>query len=456
MELEDTQGDPTQTIVDLIADHCPDDLLVGVNYYHNENDIKDRQIWYYEDGQKKADAEATNHRVRHNWHKLLVDQKVGYLLGRPPVIASDDETFSEHLNYLLGKEWDDVLQELGKNASNKGTEWLHPFIDNSGNFRYIIVPAEQCIPVYGAGHMQTLMAMLRYYTTIIDGEETIRAEWWTSDGVRTYTEADGSFVLESEDGHFTLNGQACGWGQVPFVEFANNKERYGDLRNYKELVDVYDVVVSDLANDLTDIQKFLFVLKGYGGQSLTEFVQNLRYYRAIQVDPEQGAGVDTIGIDPQITAIDSFLDRQEENIFLFGQGVNVKTDRFGNAPSGIALKFLYGLLDLKCNIMARRFSVAIGNFCWFVARFLEITGVGNYDPESVKITFTKSLVSNDLELSQIAVNSTGIISQETIVANHPWVDNAQAEMDKLAEEQKSRVDLSQYLEGDDGQAEGET
>ena len=50
----------------------------------------------------------------------------------------------------------------------------------------------------------------------------------------------------------------------------------------------------------------------------------------------------------------------------------------------------------------------------------------------------------------------GIISQETIVAHHPWVDDAQAEMPRLQAEQESKVDLSRYLqEGDEQESEGE-
>jgi len=443
-----------QTIADLIAGHDPNDLLVGHNYYHNDNDIRGRQIWFYENGQKKVDPEATNHRVPHNWHKILVDQKVAYLLGQKPVISTDDKQFEEELNALLGKTWADRLLELGKNASNKGREWLHPYLDETGNFRYVIIPAEQCIPIFDTDYEQTVVAMLRYYPAIVGGTEVVRAEWWTPDDVSTYQEASGTYILVATDPHFTLNGAGMGWGRVPFIEFANNEERYGDLRYYKELIDVYDLVVSDLANDLTGIQKLLFVLKGYGGQSLAEFMQNLRYYRAIQVDPEAGAGVDTIGIDPAITAIDSFLDRQEENIFLFGQGVNVKTDRFGAAPSGIALKFLYGLLDLKSNIMARRFSPAIEDLCWYAAKYLELKGVGNFDPSTVGITYHKSLVINDLEISQIAVQSLGLISQETIIAHHPWVDDGKAELERLRAEQEDKVDLSGYL--DDEETESAT
>jgi len=436
-----------QTIADLIAKHDPSLMLVGVDYYNNDTHIKDRQIWYYEDGQKKVDTEATNHRVSHNWHKILVDQKVAYLLGRPPLISAEDKQFARHLNALLDETWADRLQELAKNASNKGVEWLMPFIDAAGSFRHIIVPAEQCVPIYETDYEEELVAMLRYYPAVVGGETKTRAEWWTAEGVSTYIETEaGVYELESEDGHFLMNETPMGWGRVPFVEFPNNTDRFADLKYYKEQIDVYDIIVSDLANDLTDVQKLIFVLKGYGGQSLAEFLQNLRYYRAIQVDTEAGAGVETLSADPPITAIDSSLDRLEENIFLFGQGVNVKTDKFGSAPSGIALKFLYTLLDLKSNIMARRFSVAIKTLCWFAARYLEIKGVGTFDPHGVKITYNKSLLINDLELSQIAESSMGVISQETIVAHHPWVEDVQVEMGRIAEEQQARVDLSGLVE----------
>ena len=120
--------------------------------------------------------------------------------------------------------------------------------------------------------------------------------------------------------------------------------------------------------------------------------------------------------------------------------------RSGSAPSGIALKFLYNLLDLKSNIMARRFSVAIKKFCWFAAKYLEIKGVGTFDPHGVTITYSKSLLINDLETTQIATSSMGVISQETIVAHHPWVEDVQVEMERIAEEQQARVDLSGFVE----------
>ena len=52
-------------------------------------------------------------------------------------------------------------------------------------------------------------------------------------------------------------------------------------------------------------------------------------------------------------------------------------------------------------------------------------------------TWARTKVQNDQETAQIAQQSTGIISTETIVRNHPWVKNAQDELDKLAEEKEA-------------------
>ena len=439
---------------ELIEEHDTEKYLVGVRYYENEPDILKRRIYIYdENGQKQIDATATNHRVPHNWHKLLVDQKVGYLFGRPVVLSAEPEAYAETLNEWLDEQWDDQLQEIAKSASNKGVEWLHPYIDGEGNFDYIIIPAEQCIPVYDTEYQKKLVALIRYYPFWVNGRETIRAEWWTAEYVTFYIQGEnGQFVLEppeegrrNPDSHFYYNEQGLGWGRVPFIAFKNNEEQKSDLAFYKEIIDIYDFVNSDMANDLTDVQKILYILRGYEGTSLAEFLTNLRRYRAIKTD--QDGGVDTVSANIPVEAINAFLDREEENIFLFGQGVNIKTDRFGRAPSGIALKFLYTLLDLKANIMARKFSFSIKEFIWFLTEYFGIAGIQTVPDDavdSVKITFTKSMLINDEEMARIALQSKGIISDETIVANHPWVDDAGSEIQRVREQ--AGIDLDRIAD----------
>lgn len=431
-------------IKDLISEHDTSQMIEGERYYYNDNDIKDRKQYYYKDGMKVEDDTKPNNKIPHNWHKLLVDQKVAYLVGKPVVLQAGEnqKEYTDKLNLILGEEWDDTLSELAKNASNKGTEWLHVYINKDGLFKFIIIPAEEIIPIYDTSLQENLEAVLRYYLVDVNGQERIRVEWWTRQNVTFYIQDDdGNFILDDTEPqnpapHFYYNDVGYGWTKVPFIEFPNNEGRVSDLKFIKDLIDSYDKNVSDLANNLDEVQEIITVLKGYEGTDLAEFKENLRYYKAIKVSGEQGSGVDKLELEIPVEARKEMLDRLEENIFLFGQGVNLKTDRFGNSPSGVALKFLYSQLDHKARIMERKFRKAIKRLLWFVTEYINIIDNKDYDSTTVQVTFRKTMITNDREDTEIASLSKGVISDETIVANHPWVEDVAEELDRLKKQEE--------------------
>lgn len=427
-------------IKDLINDHDTRHMIEGEKYYYNESKILERKQYYYKDGVKTEDKTKANHKLPHNWHKLLVDQKVAYLVGKPVTFqCEDNEEYEERINLVLGEEWDDTLTELATSSSNKGTEWLHIYINQEGLFKFIIIPAEEIIPIYDTSLQENLEAVLRYYLVEVNSQDRIRVEWWTRETVTFYIQNDsGEFVLDdteliNPDYHYYFgdeeNEKGYGWGKVPFIEFPNNQRRHSDLKFYKELADNYDLNISDLANNLDEIQEIITILKGYDGTDLSEFYKNLRHYKAIKVSGD--GGVDKLELNIPIEAKKEHLDRLEENIFLFGQGVNLKTDVFGNAPSGVSLKFMYTLLDMKASVMERKFRKSIKRLLWFATEYINIIDKKKYDNTTVQVTFRKTMITNDQENVQIAKDSKGIISDETIVANHPWVEDVTTELERL-------------------------
>lgn len=161
-------------------------------------------------------------------------------------------------------------------------------------------------------------------------------------------------------GHFTVNDQPYSWGKVPFIPFKNNDFELPDLQFVKTLVDNYDLTRSDIANELEDIKNVIYALKGYGGESLSEFMKDLAYYRAVKLDADEDAGLDKIETTIDIEAAEKHYQQLKKDIFDFGQGVDKNSDKLGNSPSGIALKFIYSGLDLKENDIKATFFL-IGN-----------------------------------------------------------------------------------------------
>lgn len=444
--LSEEPGFKGKIVRDLIDEHYTLDMLKGENYYNNENDIKLRKLYYWKEGIQVEDDTKVNNTISHNWHKLLVDQKAAYLCGKPiSFLASEDsaKTFADIINDTLEDDFDDEAAELIKEASNKGKAFLHFYIDKVdkgiGKFKYMKIPSEEIIDIWDTVRQKELVEVIRYYTmTTVDGTDFIKAEWWTAKDVTYFIETDkGEFVLDPDyevnpAPHYHKNGKGEGWGKVPFTCFKNNEECKNDLTFYRELVDIYDLINSDVANDFSELQKLLMIIKGYDGSDNKELLENLRYHKLLKVS--EGGGIDTLSQDIPIAAFNEFADRLEENIFLFGQGVNVKSKDFGNA-TGVALKFLYGLLDLKSGIVERKFRKGLRDVIEFVAMYEKIARGKVYDPAGIKIVFNKSMILNEAELVDMASKSKGIISDDTIIANHPFVDNPAEELEKLQGQQ---------------------
>lgn len=60
---------------------------------------------------------------------------------------------------------------------------------------------------------------------------------------------------------------------------------------------------------------------------------------------------------------------------------------------------------------------------------------GFSEPERIIQTWTRNRIQNDTETAQIATQSVGILSEQTILANHPWVEDVSAEVEQIKEEE---------------------
>lgn len=407
----------------------------GVRYFNNDNDILYEEQYYYDnEGKKRVDETKKNNRLSHNFYGLLVKQKVGYLLGKPMNFNSTNSEVNKILDDILGDKWNITAQELLKNASNKGDEWLYCYIDENGELDYTICPTEQIIPLYNNGFKQKLEGVIRYYEIVtLEGKSTLAIELWTQNEVKYFKldENDDDLQLVATKSHFYINGVGYSFGVIPFVQFKNNEELTTDLSMVKELIDNYDKVTSGLANDLEEIQDSIYVLKGYQGTDSSEFMNNLRYYKLIKVDED--GGVDKLELHIPIEAKNSHLKRLEDDIYRLGMGVDVSAEKLGNS-SGVALKFIYSLLDLKADISEIQFKKSIRHLLKIISNWLRISKGIVFDRKEVKVTFNRSMLVNTKEQIINVTNSVGMLSKETLLANHPFVTDVDYELTKMREE----------------------
>lgn len=415
---------------------------VAERYYRNETDILFKKG--DEDDDEKPLRNADN-RIPRNFHGLIVNQKASYAFTIPPVFDVGKADANKRIKEVLGDEYTKNCMELCINAANMRAGWIH-YWDNGDGFEWAVVDSKQIIPIFDKSLKRHLIGLLRTYPSLEDdGEKYIIYEYWTEEECQTYrrksseTIEDGLFyynVFSVPETGELLNEYAHGFDEIPFIPFWNNNIHTDDLKNIKPLIDVYDKVFSGFINDLDDIQELIFVLSGYGGTDLNEFLRDLKKYKTILLDEDEGS-VNTLNIEIPIEARNSVLEATRKAIFEQGQGFDPQPEKFGN-QSGEALKFMYSLLEMKTGLLETEFRPSFANLVRAICKF------EGFECGIVNQTWTRTRIKNDTELAQICKDSVGVISNKTILKNHPFVEDAEKEMEQIkkeGQEEQKKADM---------------
>ncbi len=454
-------------------DEKKEKMREGERYYAYEHDIlkkdfrKKRISETVGDGENESEEmklfynpNRSNAKTVNGFHRVLVDQKVSYLLGKAPVITVkqgyDDRKrgdFQRFVDEKVDEEFCEVLQNLVTGASNKGFETIHFYYDEMGGLKYCIVPAEEVIPIYDSVYEDELVQLIRYYDTVVikNGERFIRkkVEWWTKDDVTYYVEnEDRQFELltggYNPAPHWWsvdfLDGMekkrvAHSWGRVPFIMLKNNAKCTTDLEGIKGLIDAYDLLSSEGVNNLLDLVELYWVVEGYGGEAANAIAKKLQVNKAVHISDASGK-VEAKQIDLPMEGRISFMKMLRRDIFQFGQGLDIDINKYSNSPSGTSLKFQYSLLDLKADCIAVGLKRVIKDMFFFITEDENRKNGKDYDSSAINVLLKKTMITNDYETVQIIEKSKGFVSDKTLLSNHPFVQNVTEEMEIATEEKK--------------------
>ena len=406
------------------------EILNNKRYYEVENDITRKGV--KPKNESKDPLRSADNRIAHNYHQILVDEKAAYLFTYPILFDIDNNVeVNEAVTMVLGEDFPRKCKNLCIEASNTGLGWLHYWIEEP-KFKYELVNTEEVIPRYSNGLEKELEAIIRYYKTYEEVEGLLEdqlfcyIEYWTKEEMQRWKFKDSYMgsIVETEKIIHNLK-------EVPFIEFNNNKSKKSDLKKYKYQIDLIDKVMSGYANDMEDIQQIIYILEGYGGTDLNEFLSDLKRYKTVKNDG--GGDLKTLQIDIPTEARKIILDTLRRQIYESGQGLQQDMESVSNS-SGVALKFFYRKLELKAGLLETEFRSGFATLVKAILRFLKVE---NY--KKINQTWTRNMISNDLENSQIAQASMGIIPKKIILANHPWVDDVQLALDLLEEEEKGNI-----------------
>lgn len=423
-------------------------MLEGESYYRNRSDVQT----------KTNDIKnRSNTKIEHPLVKKLVDQKADYLLSKPFTIETANERYGEVLNKIFDSAFRKKIKSFAKGAVKSGIAYLQPFFKD-GKLAFMRLPSTEVIPLWKDSERSELDAFIRFYDqTVYVGmkkQKITHAEFWYEGGVKRFR-SDGTigsaFVVNKDFGseendyteaHFMVGNAPYNWESCPLLWMKYNDEELPLYYYLKELVDDINWQTSVTSDALRDIAKFIYILKNYGGQDLSEFIKDLKDYLAIKVNSD--GGVDKLEADINVDGVMAYLEKHRRDVYNYASAVDTKDPDLGNA-SGIAIKFRYMDLDSDCDALGLELNAAFLRLKIFVDAYLQIIGAGDFSGDEFNIIFNKDLPVNEGDVIANAVSSANILSKRTIIENHPWVVDVDEELTRIGEEKKEA--LEEYGDG---------
>lgn len=420
------------------------EMLDGERYYDGEHDILRKQRTAIgANGELTVLNNLPNSRVVDNQYRKLVSQKANYLLGKPLSFRTDNAAYAAALADIFSSRAMRTLKNVCRDALNQGIGWILPAYDDAGAFHLRRLPAYEIIPGWRDAEHTMLDYAIRIYPVVSYSarEEEIveKVEVYDESGVH-YFVLDGGSLKPEEPFHqpyFFADNTPANWTRVPLIAFKRDAGETPLIRNVKCLQDGLNAIASAFQdNMLEDSRNTILILKNYDGEKLDDFRRNLAAYGAVKVRTIDGApgGLDTLRIEVNAENYRAILEIFKKAITENAMGYDAKDDRMSGNPNQMNIQSMYSDIDLDANEMETEFQAALEELIWFVNCHLANTGKGDFDGEAVMPIFNRDVLINESDVIENIVRSEGLLSRETLIANHPWVDDVESEMQRIRTE----------------------
>lgn len=391
------------------------------DYYMNKTAILRRPC---------KDPSKPNNKVVHPYAQYITDTLTGYFVGEPITYSSNENIDNLKMIYEYNDEQDENMT-IAKDCSIYGKAFEYVYIDTDGQVRFLAIDPQQVIPVYGNTIENELIAVVRFYPRrdLVFGVDDIIVEVYDEKQVRRYKTGDAV-----TDFHF-IDAQPHAFNSVPFVEYKNNDDSYGDFEGVISLIDAYDALVSDDLNDFEYFVDAYLALYGYNAEE--EDLIKMKDQRVLLLDNDGKA--EWLVKKGDSTGVETTKQRIERDIHKFSKTPDSNDTNFGANVSGVAMKYkLLGTENLG-SIKERKFKKGLQRRLELISGILKVLSRPSFDWLGVEINFTRNLPVNEDDVSTMIKNLNGIVSKQTLVAQLPFVDDPEQEMRQLNNETKQQI-----------------
>ena len=432
-------------------------MMDGEKYYSGIHDILLRQRTVIgEGGQLEAVDNLPNNRVVDNQYKKMVDQKNNYLLGQPFSIQCENKAYADALKMVFNKRFHRLLKGVGEDSLNGGIGWLFVHYNENGELAFKKLKPFEVIPGWRDAEHTVLDYAIRIYEVVVyekKSEKVVqKIEVYDDKGITYFDLSETGHLKPAEpyfQNYFTITdgeGKVTGynWTKIPLVPFKYNSKEIPLIKMVKTLQDGLNAIESNFQNAMEeDSRNTILVLVNYDGQNLGEFRRNLAQYGAVKVKTVDGAGGDikTLQVEVNAENYKAIIQIFKKAIIENAMGYDAKDDRLSGNPNQMNIQSMYSDIDLDAKGMETEFQASFEELLWFINCHFANMGIGDFEGEDVEIIFNKDMLISEAEIID-NINKSADLSLETRLAQHPWVDDVQIELERIKKQKEE--DTEQY------------
>lgn len=396
------------------------------NYYNANNEINRRLM---------KDPSKPNNKIANAYASYITDTLTGYFIGEPISYTSADETLLQDLTMIF--EYNDEADEnaeLAKNASIYGVAYEMLYLSEEDKMiRFKALDPKTVIPIFDKTVEENLIAVIRYYDDydVVEDKTYTIIEVIDNAYVRRYKLDNSLSLLDEYQHYFSL---------VPVAIFKNNEEQSGDFENVISLIDAYDKMESDSLNDFEYFVDAYLALYGFTADG--DDVAQMKENRVLLMD--EGTSAEWLIKQTSDVYVENMKNRLDNDIHKFAKCPNMSDENFASNASGVAIKFkLLGTENLVA-IKERKFKRGIQQRLELMSAINSILREG-FDWRAIDIIFTRNIPSNDVDIANMVNSLKDLVSEETLLAQIPFVEDVQDELERLKKEREESKELNPFF-----------
>lgn len=422
------------------------DILKKISKFESRRQRRLNTLYEYYIGRhgilkaSKPDGKPNNRLVT-NFPKNIVNNTIGYFLGKPITYKCEDDELSEQIQHITQYN-DDAFHNirLGKDLSVFGIAAELVYIDADGEIRYQKINPMNLIIGYTNDIEPVIEYAIRWYDVFDDDDQRIRyIEVYTDTDITYYT-YDGNLCETETKQHF--------FHAVPVNVYRNNDDCIGDFEDVIPLIDAYNTMQSEGVNDYQSFADAVLLLKNIRADE--EAVRDMRQKHILETYEDGDASWLVKQVNDAY--VENIKDRIREDIYMSSNTVNMSDENFAQNASGVSIKHRLMNFENRISITERHFKQGLQRRFELVCNILNTKG-GNFDYTLIELIFVRNLPANLADIGTMVqqLNGGTCVSKRTLMGQIPFIEDIERELEQIAEEteREAQYNMGNFGHNDD-------